>query len=422
MTKTPRTGHLLSGLVGGLCAVAVGLALVLTGVVDVGGDGGGATTPLSAQPITEPASDDGGGDGLTVNEIYDRASPGVILVEAEGTSGESPLGLPTPREGIASGSGFVLDREGFVLTNAHVVDGADEVRVTFNDDTQVPAEVVGSDLSSDLAVLQVDPGDVDLEPLPLGDSGDVEVGNPAVAIGNPFGFDRTVTTGIVSAIQRQIEAPNGFSIANVIQTDASINAGNSGGPLLDARGRVIGINSQIATGSGGGSVGIGFAVPVDTARSVIPQLKDDGEVERAFLGVSTTDVTPSIAEELDLSVEQGAYVAEVTPGGPAEEGGLEPDESAGGAPGGGGDVIVAVDGDPVTESAEVAALIADDAPGDTVEIEVVRGEDRETLEVELGERPPEAEPAAGGGPPGGGGPPRGGGPPGGGGGLPFPLP
>ncbi len=260
---------------------------------------------ITQQPVTRPAADEGS-DGLTVSDIYDRASPGVVFVQAEGAASESPFGPPGGGGGgAATGSGFVLDKEGNVLTNAHVVDRADQVSVRFGENDVVDAEVVGADLSSDLAVLKVDPDKADLEPLPLGDSKDLKVGDPTIAIGNPFGFDRTVTTGIVSALQRQIQAPNGFSIDEVVQTDASINPGNSGGPLLDAAGRVIGVNSQIATGGASGSVGIGFAVPIDTAKSVIPQLEENGEVERAFLGVTTAPVDSQQAEDLNLPVDQG---------------------------------------------------------------------------------------------------------------------
>jgi len=409
VTRIGRTSNVLAGLAGGLLVAIVALVLIATGAIDTSDES--QDTALAPQPLTEPASDEGGGgEGLTVNEIYDRANPGVVFVEAQGTAGESPFGLPPERGGTASGTGFVLDGEGYVLTNAHVVDRADEVTITFGDDEQVPAEIVGTDLSSDLAVLKVDPDEVELRPVPLGESASADVGDPVVAIGSPFGFESTVTTGIVSAIQREITAPNGFSIDEVIQTDASINPGSSGGPLLDARGRVIGINSQIATGGTSGSVGIGFAVPIDTAKEIIPQLKEDGEVERAFLGVTTTDVTATIAEDLNLETDQGALVQDVVPGGPAEKAGLKAGntETAQGLVAG-GDIIVTVDGAEITESADVAAAIEDNQPGDTVEIEFVRGGETETVDVELGERPTRVGPA-----PGGGG--------GGGGGLPFPLP
>ena len=198
------------------------------------------------------------------------------------------LGTTAPSE--ATGSGFVIDEDGLILTNAHVVAAATDIRVTFSDGHTVAAKPLGKDLDTDLALLRVDPDGLDLKPLELGDSGTVQVGDPTVAIGNPFGLERTLTTGVVSALQRRLTAPSGFTIDNVIQTDAALNPGNSGGPLLDAAGRVIGINSQIATGGGsaGGSIGIGFAVPVNTAKDVIPQLEEAGHVERAYLGIQGT--------------------------------------------------------------------------------------------------------------------------------------
>jgi S1-C subfamily serine protease len=220
--------------------------------------------------------------------------------------------------------------------------------------------------------------------LPLGDSSKVEVGDPVIAIGNPFGYSRTVTTGIVSGLQREITAPDGFQISNVIQTDASINPGNSGGPLLDGNGRVIGINSQIATGGGQGSVGVGFAVPVNTAKELLPELREGGEIERAWFGVQMSDVTEDVAQQLDLPVDKGALVVEATEGGPADDAGIR-----GGDPqtGEGGDLIVAIDGKEIATGDELAAAIAGKQPGDTVEVELYRGDDKQTVEVELGERP-----------------------------------
>ena len=215
-----------------------------------------------------------------------------------------------------------------------------------------------------------------------------------VAIGNPFGYSRTVTTGIVSALQREIEAPNGFQIPNVIQTDAPINPGNSGGPLLDGQGRVIGINSQIATGGGQGSVGIGFAVPVNTAKQLLPQLKKGGEIERAYLGIQMSDVTAELAKELDLPVDAGALIAEATEGGPADDAGLEGSDGTSdqGVPQG-GDVLVEVDGETIANADDVAAAIADNSPGDEIEVVYYRDGERETAQVELGERPTRSRPS-----------------------------
>jgi S1-C subfamily serine protease len=270
--------------------------------------------------------------------------------------------------------------------------------VRFGEGDPVDAELVGTDPSTDIAVIKVEPGEAELKPIELGDSSAVKVGDPTIAIGNPFGFDRTVTTGIVSALQREIEAPNGFSISDVIQTDASINPGNSGGPLLDGTGRVIGINSQIATGGSQGSVGIGFAVPINTAKDVIPQLKDEGEVKRAFLGITTAPVTQDLAEEHDLPADRGALVQEVVRDGPSDDAGIragddevEPNLVIG------GDLITKVDGVDIQEPQDVAGAIADNKPGDKVTIEFYRGDERKSVEVELGERPDEVPGSGGGG-------------------------
>jgi S1-C subfamily serine protease len=384
--------NIFSGLLGGLIVLVLGAVLISTDIIDTGDS---QTVVQRQSPITQPTSEDGSG-GRTVRDIYAQEGRGVVFISAQGVSsdGLSPFG--TPQEGEATGSGFVVDKDGTILTNAHVVEGADEVTISFEDGgEEIDAEVKGVDTSTDLAALKIDPSEVDnLEVLPLGDSSKAQVGDPVVAIGNPFGLSRTVTTGIVSALQREITAPDGFQISNVIQTDASINPGNSGGPLLDAEGRVIGINSQIATGGGQGSVGIGFAVPVNTAKQLLPQLREGGEIERAWFGVQMVDVNEDVAREQDLPVDKGALVVEATEGGPADEGGLR-----GGDPqtGEGGDLIVAIDGQEIETGDELAAAIAGKQPGDKVEVEYYRGDDKETAEVELGERPSslgeQAEPA-----------------------------
>jgi S1-C subfamily serine protease len=385
-SQRPAIANLLAGLLGGLVVLVLGAVLIATDVIDTGD----TERVTRSVPVTQPSSDGGDDGGRTVEDIYRREGRGVVFVEARGVSEGSPLfGLP-PQEGTATGSGFVVDRDGSILTNAHVVAGSDDVSVTFNeDDGPVDAEVKGRDPSTDLALLQVDPDDVKgLTPLPLGDSSKVEVGEPAIAIGNPFGFSRTVTTGIVSALQRQITAPNGFSIPNVIQTDASVNPGNSGGPLLDGAGRVIGINSQIATGGGEGSVGIAFAVPINTAKGLLPQLKEGGEIERAYLGVNMVDVTERLAEDLNLAVDEGALIQSVDDGGPADDAGLRGGRTpTGEGISAGGDLLVEVDGEKVQSGDDVAAAITDDKPGDEIEVEYYRGDDKRTATVKLGERP-----------------------------------
>jgi S1-C subfamily serine protease len=374
--------NIVSGLLGGLIVLVLGAVLISTDVIDTGDS---STVVQRQAPMTQQASDDSSG-GRTVRDIYASEGRGVAFISAQGVSSEQASPFGAPQEGEATGSGFVVDKDGTILTNAHVVEGADSVTVSFEDGgKEIPAEVKGVDTSTDLAALKIDPSQVeDLEVLPLGDSSKVEVGDPVVAIGNPFGYSRTVTTGIVSGLQREIVAPDGFQINDVIQTDASINPGNSGGPLLDAGGRVIGINSQIATGGGQGSVGIGFAVPVNTAKELLPQLREGGEIEHAWLGVQMSDVNADVAKELDLPVDHGALVVEATEDGPADDAGIEGGDPTSGQ---GGDVITAIDGKTINTSDELASAIAAKKPGDTVEIEYYHDGEKETTEVELGERP-----------------------------------
>jgi S1-C subfamily serine protease len=291
----------------------------------------------------------------------------------------------------------VIDREGQILTNAHVVDGAERIEVTLgNVDSSEPlsARVVGEDASTDMALLEVDAPSDQLHPLALGDSSQLEVGDSVVAIGNPFGLDRTVTTGIVSALQREIRAPNGFTINNVIQTDAAINPGNSGGPLLDADGRVIGINSQIESAGGSGNVGIGFAVPINTAEEVIQQLLSDGKVEHAYLGISGADLTPELADVPNLPESEGALVQTVVSGGPADKAGIKGGDATATIGGQrvrvGGDLITAIDGEPVTGMDDVISVVNQKQPGDEVELSLANGDQTRTVTVTLGNRPANA--------------------------------
>ena len=376
--------NLFSGVLGGLVVLVLGAVLIATDVIDTGDT---ERQVVRQAPISQPASDSG---GRTVSDIYKDEGKGVVFVQARGVSDdESPFGIPR-REGQATGSGFVVDRKGTIVTNAHVVEGSEDVSVRFGEQGRpIDAKVKGRDPSTDLAVLEIDPKEAgDVDPVALGDSSKVAVGDPVVAIGNPFGFTRTVTTGIVSALQRQITAPNGFPIRNVIQTDASINPGNSGGPLLDAEGRVVGINSQIATGGGsGGSVGIGFAVPVNTAKGLLPQLKKGGEIRRAYLGVEMSSVTEDVAKDLNLPVEEGALIQDVVEDGPADDAGLRGGRTSTGDVAAGGDLIVKVDGRAVRTADDVAAAIAEDKPGEEIEVEYYRGDTRRTTRVKLDKRP-----------------------------------
>ena len=288
---------------------------------------------------------------LTPHQIYERTAPGVAYITSTIVrQSESPFGFgeSQTQQGTATGSGFVINKDGTILTNYHVVENAVKVTVSFEHGKAVEAKVIGKDPSNDLAVLRIPTEGVTLHPLTLGDSSKAQVGDPVLAIGNPFGLERTLTTGVVSALQRQITSPNGFTINNVIQTDAPINPGNSGGPLLNGAGEVIGINSQIETGgSGGGSVGIGFAVPIDTAEHELSQLEKGGTVRGAYLGVSTLTVDGSLSA-LNLPVKSGALVETVEAGTPAAKAGIRGGnleaQTSGGKVAVGGDIIVKIDG------------------------------------------------------------------------------
>src|SRR3954447_7494011 len=383
-----------SALLGGLVVAVVGLIAIAAGVVD---SGGGSTTTV-ASPLTAPVDAKEEDNSNVVNQIYKADGDGVAFIESQLEPQESefinPFGEPEAESGgTATGSGFVIDGEGHILTNNHVIEGAEKVEVKLGDsEKEYEAEVVGTDPGTDIALLKVEAPSKELHPLTLGHSSEVEVGDPVVAIGNPFGLDRTVTSGIVSALQRQIQAPNGFSINHVIQTDAAINPGNSGGPLIDAGGAVIGINSQIATGGGGdGNVGIGFAIPIDTIRAEINQLETKGKVEHAFLGISGGTITPELAKALNLSVKQGVFVQRVVKNGPADKAGLEAGNTSATINGEevrlGGDIITEANGKQVKSMEELVELIQDSKPGDTLELKILRDGHEKTADVTLGTQP-----------------------------------
>jgi S1-C subfamily serine protease len=305
-----------------------------------------------------------GGAMLSAREIYARAAPGVVLVRARTVrTAPSPFRAAASRS-ESTGSGFVLDGDGLIVTNAHVVAGATDVKVTFSDRHTVAARPVGKDPDTDLALLRVDPEGLDLRSLTLGESSTAQVGDPTVAIGNPSGRERTLTTGAVSALRRRLTAPSGFAVDDVLQTDAAPNPANSGGPLLDAEGRVIGVNSQLATG--GGDAGIGFAVPVDTAKEVIAELERTGHVRRAYLGVGG-----------QTAPDGGVLVERLWPGSPAEAAGVRE-----------GDVLRKLDGRPVRSIEDVSALLERRAPGDVVAVELVAGARASTVRARLADRPP----------------------------------
>ncbi len=335
-------------------------------------DGGSATatrTVTTTTPATPAAAVKTNGS-LSVNGIYQRVKDGVVDIKVTSSATSSstdgfgaPGGNGSGQESQAEGSGFVIDGDGHIVTNQHVVDGATSIKVTFADGKTATAKVVGTDRSTDVAVIKVDPGATDLHPLTFADSKAVQVGDGVVAIGSPFGLEGTVTTGIVSALDRTIEAPNNYTISGAIQTDAAINHGNSGGPLLDAAGRVIGITSQIESDSGGND-GIGFAVPSSVAQNVAQQLISGGKVAHAYLGVQLSDATG------------GVGVAQISSGGPAADAGLRS-----------GDVVTAIDGRDVGSADALVSAVDAHKPGDRITLHVRRGGQTRDITVTLGTRP-----------------------------------
>jgi S1-C subfamily serine protease len=385
----------LSALVGGGVVVAV--------IAAVGGLGASKKTIVTTVEAAAPAPSNASErtSGLTPHEAYVRDAPGVAFVTSTivQKSESSPFNLfgeETERQGTATGSGIVIDANGTILTNYHVIENAIKVTVSFEKGQSVEAKVVGKDPSDDLAVLRIPTDGLTLHPLKLGDSSAVQVGDPVYAIGNPFDLERTLTTGVISALQRQITAPNGFTIDNVLQTDAPINPGNSGGPLLNVEGEVIGINSQIETGgSGDGSVGIGFSIPINTAKSQIAALEKGGTVRGAYLGLTSLTVDGSLSA-LNLPVKAGALVQSVEPRTAAAKAGIRGGSvnttTEDGQVAVGGDIIVKVDGKEVASSEDLANDIEEKKPGDKVTIELWRATgngkyERKTVTATLGERP-----------------------------------
>jgi S1-C subfamily serine protease len=374
---------LAAALLGGAAAVAIGAAVV---------DGGTKTVATTIERTAGPAPDSfvAQSEAKSIQDIYGQAGPGVVQVTSTQVVSDDPFFGPQSARSL--GTGFVIDKAGHIVTNYHVVSGADEVEVNFSGDDRVPARIVGVDPSTDLALLEIDTQARALTPLTLGNSDAIQVGDAVVAIGNPFGLERTVTAGIVSALQRDIQAPNGFTIDKVIQTDAPINRGNSGGPLLNAEGEVIGVNTQIATGgTSEGNVGIGFAVPINTVKEVVSQLLEHGKVEHAYLGIQMQTVTDTLAETFRLPVDHGALVVEVRPRSPAAKAGLRGGNTQAVVDGVsyvlGGDIITRADGEEIETADELGNVIMGKKPRDTLTLEIHRGDAKRTLSVTLGRRP-----------------------------------
>jgi S1-C subfamily serine protease len=375
-----------------VAAAVLGGAVAVGGVALLGGLDSTTTVVTETGAAPSPGLAPASGDAMSVNEIYERASSGVVRINASDnstSSSTSPFG-----QNAALGSGFVIDKSGHIVTNYHVVRDAGRVTVSFSNRDTVQAEVVGTDPSTDLAVLRVETAASALTPLSIGNSDAVRVGDPVVAIGNPFGLDRTVTAGIVSALQRLIQAPNRFTIDHVIQTDAPINPGNSGGPLLNARGQVIGVNTQIETGTGSsatGNVGIGFAVPSNTVKDVVAQILRTGRVDHAYLGISGQALTADVAERYNLPVDAGVLVGRVTDDSGADKAGIEGGETevvvAGVSYTLGGDIIVAFEGKKISSVEELRDAISAKKPGDKVSLVIYRDASRTSVTVTLGRQP-----------------------------------
>ncbi len=372
-------------------AGAAGAVLALGGAHALGifDDGENTVTvrEVTVESTSQPTSFRPG-QALSIAEVYKRSAPAVVQITATGNA--NPFGSESQQRAL--GSGFVFDKAGYIITNYHVIAGAGSIQVTFSNNQSIDATLVGSDPSTDIAVLKVNTTASALTALTLGDSDQVQVGDSVVAIGNPFGLSRSVTAGIVSAIQRQITAPNEYAIDHVIQTDAAINHGNSGGPLLNARGEVIGVNAQIETGGASqGNVGVGFAVPSNTVKSVAGQLIESGKVEHAAIGILAQQLTPAVAKEFRLPVKSGVVIEEVQAGSGAAKAGLKGGTTdvtvAGESYRLGGDIIVAANGMPVKDLASLRDITSDLEPGDTITLEIYRGEVKRTIDVKLGRQP-----------------------------------
>ena len=376
--------------------VIAAMLLAVLGLAAAGCDAGDDEGSSAPREVTttrvEVVEGIGSKGGFNPAQIYDRLAPGVVTILSLFESGASIL--EDGGEG-GQGSGFVLDGEGYIATNAHVVTSdsggrAEQVFVEFSDGNRVEAKIVGVDPNADVALLKVDPSGLALTPLRLGVSHGIAVGEPVAAIGSPFGERQSLSIGVISAIDRNIESLTRFQIGDAIQTDAAINPGNSGGPLLNAHGRVLGINAQIKSQSGGGE-GVGFAIPVDAVSRSLRELRANGKVGYGYLGVQTLSLWPQLAERLDLDVDDGALIQDIESDSPAEQAGLrEGDDEIGFQATRvrtGGDVIVAVDGHRLSRSDDLADEISAMSAGDEVELELVRDGQHKTVRVRLGERP-----------------------------------
>ncbi|HKE78000.1 MAG TPA: trypsin-like peptidase domain-containing protein [Solirubrobacteraceae bacterium] len=360
-----------------LAATAVLGGAAGAGIVAIAGTGNSTNTTTT---VTQPVANTGDGasassSGLNATALYAAAAPGVVDITSRGVTGASdsqnPFGGPSQQSTTATGTGFAVDGKGHIVTAAHVVDGASSITVTFQDGTTRTAKLLGKDNATDVAVLSVDPSGLTLHPLGLGSSSGLEIGNAVAAIGDPFTYQRSLSTGVVSGLDRTISAPNGFTVAHAIQTDAALNPGNSGGPVLDASGKVVGIVDQIATnGSSDTSSGVGFAVPIDLVKGELSQLEAGTTVQHAYIGVSTSSATTNTA---------GALIQSVTSGGPADNAGIQS-----------GDVITALGSTKIRGTNDLVGAIATHKPGDKVSVTIRRGSQTKNITVTLGSQPTQA--------------------------------
>jgi S1-C subfamily serine protease len=391
---------------------AAAACLLAAAAIAVGacGGGGGSSTSDSGSVTTVESTQSSPqktvvvqaqGASFNPESIYQSASPGVVTILSIFPGGSLSSILGGGGGSAAEGSGFVINSNGEIATNAHVVTDADspgsgpiheakEVYVQFGDRNRVRADIVGFDPNADVALLKVDPNGLDLKPLTLATSEKVTVGQPVAAIGSPFDQEQSLSVGVVSATDRSIQSLTKFQIDGAIQTDAAINPGNSGGPMLDADAHVIGINQQISTNSGGNE-GVGFAVPIGLVAHSLDELRQNGEVKYPYIGVTTEPLYPQLADRLGLPTDNGAIVAKVIPGGPADQAGIQAANQTihfqGQEVRTGGDVITAIDGHQIVNESDLPQLITHYNPGDTVQVQIIRDGKTQTVDVKLGERP-----------------------------------
>jgi S1-C subfamily serine protease len=391
-TDRPRTTRVRAARLGAivLAAAAAGAGGVVAHDAINGGEPPAAAmaAPVATTPVSLSAT------ATDFSEVYATRANGVVSILAGAGSDGAPGAAPSPGspQGAARGSGVVIDTDGHILTNEHVVSGATTVRVTFASGSSLDARVVGTDPSTDLAVVRVEAPAGSLSPVPIGESASLRIGEPVLAIGDPFGYAGSATAGIVSGLDRSIRSPNGFSVPDAIQTDAAVNHGNSGGALLNDRGELVGVPAQIADSGVNANVGVAFAIPSDTAKRVIAQITEDGTVDHAWLGVSSASVDETLRGVDGVGADSGALITGVAQAGPAAQAGLRFGDRLVGSIAGpvctGGDIITAVDGSPVTDAAGLQRLIDAREPGADVALTVVDAEGAEReVTVTLAERP-----------------------------------